>query len=431
MLDINFIRENQHLVKKGIGNKGYDPALVDKVLELDETRRKLLLEVDQLRAKKNRIAEEKKPSEEGRKIKEELKDKEPELSDVEKEYKELLYKIPNIASGDTPIGKDESENKVIKKWGEPRNFDFKPRDHVEIGKILNIINTEAASKVSGARFNYLRGDAVLLENALYQFALSILLNVEKLAEIANKVEKNYCPKPFVPILPPLLINPDVYKKMGRLSPETEIERYAIPRDNQYLIGSAEHTLGPLHMGQTIDEEQLPLRYFALTPAFRREAGSYGKDTKGIIRQHQFDKLEMESFVSAENGLKEQNFLIAIIEYFMQNLEIPYEVISVCTGDMGGPDFRQIDINSWMPGQDRYRETHTSDYMTDYQSRRLGTRVQMKNGKIEFVHMNDATGFAMGRMIVAVLENFQEKDGSVRIPKVLQKWMGKEKIVVNK
>ena len=206
--------------------------------------------------------------------------------------------------------------------------------------------------------------------------------------------------------------------MARLSPETEIERYAIERDNQYLIGSAEHTLGPIHMDTTFNEKDLPLRYFAFTPAFRREAGSYGKDTKGILRQHQFDKLEMESFSTPEQGLAEQEL--------MQALEIPYQVVAICTGDMGGPDFRQMDIESWMPGQGKYRETHTSDYMTDYQSRRLNTRVRTKNGT-EFVHMNDATAFAMGRTIIAILENYQNEDGSINIPSVLQKWMGKSKI----
>jgi seryl-tRNA synthetase len=171
---------------------------------------------------------------------------------------------------------------------------------------------------------------------------------------------------------------------------------------------------------------LPIRYFALTPAFRREAGTYGQDTRGILRVHQFDKVEMESFTTAENGKEEQDFFVAIQEYLMQKLELPYQVVAICTGDMGAPDYRQIDIETWMPGQNKYRETHTSDFMTDYQARRLGTRVK-QGDKTEFVHMNDATVFAMGRTIIAILENYQQKDGSVLIPKVLQKWMGKDKI----
>lgn len=411
MLDIKFIRENSDFVKKATTNKQLDPKIVDNVLTLDEKKRNLIKEVEELRALKNKYASEKN-IEKGKETKVKLQKLEPELTKIEEEFLVEIYKVPNITSDDTPVGKDESENSVIRKWGTPKEFEFNPKDHMELGVNLKIIDTETASKVTGTRFNYLKGDAVLLQNALHQFAIEVLIE-----------------KGFIPVIPPLFINPDVYTKIARLSPETEIERYAIPRDNQYLIGSAEHTLAPMHMGETFNEKDLPLRYFALTPAFRREAGSYGKDTKGILRQHQFDKLEMESFTTSKDGLKEQNFIIEIQESLMQSLEIPYQVVAICTGDMGGPDFRQIDIEAWMPGQNKYRETHTSDYMTDYQSRRLGTKVRI-NGETEFVHMNDATAFAMGRTIIAILENFQNEDGSITIPKVLQKWMGKEKIAVS-
>ncbi|KKP48219.1 MAG: Serine-tRNA ligase [Candidatus Woesebacteria bacterium GW2011_GWA1_33_30] len=408
MLDIKFIRENIDLVKQAVKNKQLDSSIVDNVLKVDEEKRKLIQEVEELRGLKNKYATEKN-IEKGKETKLKLQELEPRLSEVEKEFLATIYKIPNIVSNDTPIGKDESENKVIRSWGRPKEFKFTPKDHLELGIKLGIINCELAGRVTGTRFTYLFGDAVLLQNALYQFALSVLLK-----------------KGFVPVLPPLFINPNVYTKMARLSPETEIERYAIERDNQYLIGSAEHTLGPIHMDTTFNEKDLPLRYFAFTPAFRREAGSYGKDTKGILRQHQFDKLEMESFSTPEQGLAEQDLFVSIQEELMQALEIPYQVVAICTGDMGGPDFRQMDIESWMPGQGKYRETHTSDYMTDYQSRRLNTRVRTKNGT-EFVHMNDATAFAMGRTIIAILENYQNEDGSINIPSVLQKWMGKSKI----
>ncbi|HET7098685.1 MAG TPA: serine--tRNA ligase [Patescibacteria group bacterium] len=424
MLNIDYIRENSDKVKKSTTAKNVDGSLVDRLLEIDKKRRELLQDVEGFRAKRNKLTKD--DIEEGKKLKEELKEKEESLRQIEDDFKSLLWKIPNIVSEDTPIGKDESENKVIRSWGKPKEFDFTPKNHLELGRDLGIIDTETAGKVTGARFNYLKGDAVLLQNAFYQFALSVLTDEKVLKKIADKVENGYSAKTFTPIIPPLFINPEVYTKMARLSPETEIERYAVPRDNQYLIGSAEHTLGPMHMDQTLMENNLPLRYFALTPAFRREAGSYGKDTKGILRQHQFDKLEMESFTTSENGIKEQNFFVAIDEYMMQSLEIPYQIVAICTGDMGGPDYRQMDIESWMPGENKYRETHTSDYMTDYQSRRLGTKVKIGD-KTEYVHMNDATAFAMGRMIIAILENFQNKDGSINIPEVLQKWMGKEKI----
>lgn len=410
MLDIKFIRENADLVKKAVKNKQLSASLVDEILLLDEKKRELIGEVEQLRSLKNKYATERN-NEKGKEVKIKLQELEPKLSELEKTFLETIYKIPNIISADTPIGKDESENKVVKKWGTPRKFDFTPKDHLELGTKLGIIDTETASRVTGARFNYLKGDAVLLQNALHQFAIEVLLK-----------------KGFIPVAPPLFINPETYTKMARLSPEMEIERYRIDRDDQYLIGSAEHTLGPMHMDQTLNEKDLPLRYFAFTPAFRREAGSYGKDTKGILRQHQFDKLEMESFSIPADGLKEQDLFISIQESLMQALAIPYQVVAICTGDMGGPDFRQVDIESWMPGQNKYRETHTSDYMTDYQSRRLNTRVKIGD-KFEFVHMNDATAFAMGRVIIAILENYQNEDGSVNIPKILQKWMGKDKILI--
>lgn len=426
MLDIQYIWENKDKVKKGVGDKQSDPSLVDKVLELDEKRRNLGREIEDLRAQRNKFAKEKNV-EEGKKVKGILKSKEPEFDGVTKEFEEVLRKIPNIPADDVKVGKDESENEVIRSWSPflPKKFEFAPKDHVEIGKILGIIDIETASKVSGTRFGYLKADAALLEFALIQYAFSVLCNGENIQQIADKVgNPGFNSRPFVPIVPPVMIKPEVFDKMARLNPKEE--RYYIASDNLYLIGSAEHTLGPMHMDETIDEKALPIRYVGFSTSFRREAGSYGLDTKGILRVHQFDKIEMESFTLPENGLKEQEFFIAIQEYLMQSLQIPYQVVMICTGDMGAPDHRQIDINAWLPGQNKYRETHTSDYMTDYQSRRLNTKFR-KKGQTGFVHMNDATAFAIGRTIIAILENYQESDGSVVIPEVLRKWMGKEKI----
>jgi len=252
-------------------------------------------------------------------------------------------------------------------------------------------------------------------------------NEKVLKKIANSVERGYSPKPFIPVFPPVLIRPEVFTKMARLSHADKDERYYLEKDDLYLIGSAEHTLGAMHMDETLREECLPLRYIGFSTSFRREAGSYGKDTRGIIRVHQFDKLEMESFTLAENSLKEQNFIVAIQEYLMQQLGLSYQVIMICAGDMGGPDARQIDINAWMPGEGRYRETHTSDMMTDYQTRRLATKVRRKNGATDLAHTNDATAFAIGRMLVAIIENYQTKDGKITVPKVLQKYVGKKVI----
>lgn len=410
MLDINFIRENPEKVKEGIRKKQYDPSLVDKVLELDIKRRDLIQRVEELRAKRNQLAKGGKPSEEGKRIKEEVKNLEPELGQVTAEYEQVLTEIPNLPLDDVPEGKDENDNKVLRTWGEPTKFNFQPRDHLELGELLGIIDVERAAKISGTRFSYLKGDGALLEFALIQHALKILTT-----------------EGFIPVVPPVMIKPDVFTRMARLNQADRDERYYLDQDDLYLVGSAEHTLGPLHMGETIPESKLPIRYLGFSTSFRREAGSYGKDTRGILRVHQFDKLEMETFTVPEDSVKEQDYIVSLQEKLMQSLKIPYQVVVICTGDMAGPDARQIDIESWMPGQNKYRETHTSDLMTDYQARRLNTKVQRKDGKTEFVHMNDATAFAIGRTIVAILENYQQEDSSIIIPEVLRPYMGKDKI----
>ncbi len=427
MLDIKFIRENADLVKKATENKQLDPSIIDEALRLDQEWRVLLKTVEDLRRERNEIARQRTDEavSRGQEVKQELKKLETELVELTDKYQTALEQIPNLYSEDTPIGKDESENVVLRSWGEPRKFDFTPKDHLELGQSLGIINVEAAAKVTGARFNYLKGDGALLEFALVQYAFSVLTDEKILKEIADKIETGYSAKPFIPVVPPVMISPDVFNKMARLNPKEE--RYYIESDDLYLIGSAEHTLGPLHMDEVLDEKNLPVRYVGFSTSFRREAGASGKDTKGILRVHQFDKVEMESFTTPENSIKEQDFFVGIQEYLLQTLNIPYQVIAICTGDMGKPDYRQMDLNAWLPGQDKYRETHTSDLMMDYQARRLNTKVKV-GGETEFAHMNDATAFAIGRTIIAILENYQNEDGSITVPEVLQKWMSKDKIV---
>lgn len=422
MLDIKYIRENSDKVKEATAAKQMDPALVDKVLELDEKRRNLIQESEKLRADRNTAAKEK-DIEKGKEVKKKLKEVEPELKKIEKEYKDALFQVPNLAADDVPVGKDESENKTIRTWGEPTKFDFEPKDHMLLGEKLGIIDTKRSAIISGARFNYLMGDAVLLQFALIQFALMALTDEKIISKLSEKVG-NVSSKPFIPVITPVLAKSEIMKKMDRFDPIDD--RFYLKGDGLLLIGSTEHTLGPLHIDQILKEKDLPIRYLGYSTAFRREAGTYGKDTSGILRRHQFDQLELESFTVSENGESEQELLIAIQEYFMQQLEIPYQVVVLCTGDMGKPDIRHVDIEAWLPGQNEYRETHTSDYMGDYQARRLNTRVRNKN-RTEFVHMNDATAFAMGRTIIAILENYQQKDGSVKVPEVLRKWVGKEKI----
>jgi seryl-tRNA synthetase len=435
MLDIKFIRENAQAVKKNCELRNIK-CDIDKLLDLDEKRKKSLQYIEELKAEKNKLNdliqsakddERKTLIEQGKTVKEKLEIVEPEFQEIEKEYKIILNKVPNVISPDTPIGADESGNKVLRKVGEPTKFDFQPKEHWQIGEELDIIDVPRAAKVSGSRFNYLKGGAALLEFALIQYCFSILTSEEKLKEIIEKNNLKVSPKPFIPVVPPVMIKPEPMDRMARLEPREE--RYHMDADDLYLVGSAEHTLGAMYMDETLEEDKFPIRYIGFSTAFRREAGSYGKDMKGILRVHQFDKLEMESFDLPEDSVNEQDFIVAIQEYLIGSLGLPYQVVAICTGDMGGPDYRQVDIETWMPGQNKYRETNTSDLMTDYQSRRLKSKVRRKDGKLDLMHMNDATAYAIGRTVIAIIENYQQADGSVIIPEVLRKWMpeGMEKI----
>lgn len=432
MLDIKFIRENADKVKEAVKNKK-TTANIDHLLSLDDQRRKLLTQSEDLRAKRNVINDQLKSGKndeliaQNRTLKEELGKLELELAEVDSLWNAEMLKVPNVPVEDVPVGMDESENKVVKKYGEPTKFDFEVKDHLMLGETLGIIDVERAAKVSGARFGYKKGAAAILEAAIIQFVYSILTSPETLRKIANNAALEVSDRPFTPILPPVMIKPDVYTRTGRLSPEDADEKYKMALDELYLIGSAEHTLVAMHMDEVLDEKELPLRYIGFSTCFRREAGSYGKDTKGMLRVHQFDKLEMESFSTPETSLNEHKFLVAIQEYLVQQLELPYQVVINCTGDMGKPNARQVDIETWLPGQDKYRETHSADYMTDFQARRLNIKYRKADGSSEFAHTNDATAIAMSRIPIAILENYQQADGSVKVPKVLQKYMGMDVI----
>ncbi|OGM58079.1 serine--tRNA ligase [Candidatus Woesebacteria bacterium RIFCSPHIGHO2_12_FULL_46_16] len=409
MLDIQFIRENTQKVKKGISAKQLDSSLVDKLLELDEERKKLIVEVEALRQERNKIAKEGKASDEGKKIKEELKGKEPELAKAEGEYQKILSLIPNLPAEDVKEGKDESENEVVRSWGEPSKFDFEAKDHLALGEALDIIDVERAAKVSGARFGYLKGDAVLLEFALVQLALETLMK-----------------EGFVPVIPPVLIKKESMWGMGYLENGGEENMYVLDKDGLILVGTSEQSLGPMHTNEVLEAGKLPLRYVGFSPCFRRETGTSGKDIKGILRVHQFDKVEMFSFVKPEESDKEHDYFLSLEEKLLQALEIPYQVVKMCSGDLGGPATRKYDLEAWMPGQGTYREVTSASTTTDFQARRLNIKYR-EGGKTEYVHTLNGTAFAIGRTIIAILENYQEKDGSVIIPDVLRKWIGKDKI----
>ncbi|MCX6796269.1 MAG: serine--tRNA ligase [Candidatus Falkowbacteria bacterium] len=434
MLDIKFIRENTDQIKEAAKNKNIKVD-IDKLLAIDQERRELLTKIEKLRKKRNEAVEKTKNNkpnasqiEQGRKIKEEIAELEQKYSKLEDVYNNLLWSVPNIVSEDTPVGPDGTANLILRKVGQIPNFAFKPKDHVELGNLHQIIDTEKSALVAGARFNYLFGAAALLQFAIVQYVFHTLTDEDIIKKLAKQVGNPFS-KPFMPVIPPVMAKSEVMKKMDRYEPLED--HYYLPEDDCLLIGSAEHTLGPLHMNEILDEKDLPKRYIGYSTAFRREAGSYGKDTIGILRRHQFDKLEMESFIQPEYGLKEQELIIAIQEYLVGQLGIPYQVVLKSTGDIGGKaDFRAVDIECYLPGEGQYRETHTSDYMTDFQARRLNTRFKNKAGEKKFVYMNDATAFAIGRTLIAILENYQEADGSINIPQILHQYLpsGMTKIV---
>ncbi len=407
MLDINFIIQNKDKVKKGTKDKGYNPEVVDHLLNANKTRRQLITDIEKLRAAKNKLSQ--KEIKKGKKIKETLRRLEPNLKVVEEEFKKLLYQIPNLPSDDVPVGKDERDNKGIKKWGEIPKFSFKIRSYSELGESLDLIDTKRAGKVSGARFGYLKNEAVLLELGLINYAFEVLLK-----------------EGFIPLLPPAMISLDSMRDMGYLGDENIGEMYVLDKDKLVLVGTAEQSIGPIHKDEVFDKKELPKRYLGFSACFRREAGSYGKDTKGIFRVHQFNKVEMFSFAEPENSDKEHEYLLSLEEKLMQKLEIPYRVVKMCSGDLGNPAARKYDIEAWFPAERRYRETHSTSTCTDFQSRRLNIKYRTKNGKLAFVHTLNGTAFSE-RPILAILENYQQKDGSVLAPKVLQKYVNFKKI----
>jgi seryl-tRNA synthetase len=431
MIDIQFIRDNSELVAKNAKQKGIGVD-IDELLALDTARRSLLQKVEELRANRNELAGQskgQKPSEEviakGKKLREEIDRVESNLQQAEQKYIELLKSVPNMSLDEVPVGTSEEDNKVMATVGDKPKFNFEPKSHIEIGEAKDWIDKERAAKVAGSRFVYLKGDLVRLEFALMQYGLDRLSDKKFLAGILKENKLKISDKPFEPILPPAMARTEVYDSTARL--DKEETTYKLADDDLWLNASAEHTLAPMFSGEILDNDDLPKRYVGYTTAFRREAGSYGKDTEGIIRLHQFNKLEMESFTKPEDGVSEHIFLAMIQRKLMEELEIPYQLIQKCTADIGGPNASGWDINCWMPGQDAYRETHTADYMTDYQARRTKTRYRDSEGKTELVHTNDATVFSE-RPLIAIIENNQTKEGDVKVPKVLQKYMGGKKII---
>lgn len=433
MLDPKFIREHLELVKGAVAKKR-SKVDVDHFVVLDDKRKMLQSELDEKRAEQNAATKKIAHAEESERVEmiaemSELKcavqKLENDLTPILDEWQQVLMEIPNICSVKMPMGESDEDNVTIRTWGEIPEFDFTPKTHDVLGKELNILDTEKAAEVSGSRFYYLKGDLVFLQFAITMYAFETLTNEEIIKKIISEKGLDLSSKPFVPMIPPVVVKHSVQSAIHRVFGD---QTYKLAEEGLNLVASAEHTLAPYHMNEVLDEVDLPKRYIGYSTAFRQEAGTYGKDMKGMFRSHQFDKSEMESFTTAETGENEQEMIVGLQEYMVQQLRIPYRVQQICTGDTGKPDYQQYDIECWLPGQGKYRETHTSDYMTDYQTRGIKSFYKTKDGEKKLLHTNDATGFA-GRPMIAILENYQTKEGEIVIPEVLRKYMGgKEKII---
>lgn len=433
MIDIQFVRDNPEVVKEKSRQKGYKID-VDRLLQLDGERRDLLQTVESLRARRNEIADSMKNSggkpddaaiEKGKRIKIELSEREGYLEQVESEWLPLLKSVPNMPLDTVPVGATEDENVVIKTVGDIPQFDFEIKSHAAIAETKGWLDKDRGSKIAGSRFVYLAGDLVRLEFALWQFGFDVATNQEIISQLVAENNLNVSDKPFKPILPPAVAKKEIFEATGRLNKEEQT--YKIEDEDLWLNASAEHTIAPIYYKEIIREADLPIRYIGYTTAFRREAGTYGKDTEGFFRLHQFNKLEMESFTTPESSLDEHLLMVAIQEYLMAQLGLPYQVLEKCTADIGRPNAKGVDINVWIPSQNMYRETHTADYITDFQARGMHTRLKRNNGTVELLHTNDATAFSQ-RPLIAIIENCQTAEGDVIVPEVLRPYMGGRSLI---
>ncbi|HRY82948.1 MAG TPA: serine--tRNA ligase [Candidatus Moranbacteria bacterium] len=424
MLDIKFIRENAEVIKKNCESRNIK-CDVDRLLELYEQKTKQAQYVEELNAEKNKLNdliqmskddERKALIEQGKAVKEKLETTKPELETISEEYKKILNQVPNMTHPDSPIGKDDSENKEIEKYGEPPKFGFVPKGHEELMKNLDIIDFERGAKVTGSKFYFLKNEAVFLEQALINFVF------EKLFE-----------KGFAPITTPDIAKDQVLTGIGFSPRGEETQIYPLENTDLSLIGTAEITMGGFHMNEIISEDKLPLKYAALSHCFRTEAGSYGRHSAGLYRVHQFTKLEMFAYTTPENSQAMHTELKNIEVEIFKDLGIPFRVVDICTGDLGGPAYRKYDLEAWMTSRDGWGEITSTSDTTTYQARRLNIKVERKDGKKEFLHMLNGTAVAISRALIAIIENYQQEDGSVIIPEVLRKWMprGMEKIQAKK
>ena len=412
MLDIKKIREDPETYRTGLARRGLE-GRVDELIAADARRRELTTKVEDLRAAQNAASkaigradgdEKQRLIAEVGTVSAQLKQLEPELTEAEATMSSLLAATPNLADPSAPDGGEDDAVEIKRNHEEPPAFDFEVRDHVALGELLGVLDIERAVRTSGSRFVYLLGDIVLLQFALVRSAMDILVQQD-----------------FTPVIPPVLVREEAMYGTGFL-PAEAVNIYRTDEDELYLVGTAEVPLAALHMGEIIDEAQLPLRYAGYSTCFRREAGSYGKDLGGMFRVHQFDKVEMFMFTTPEQSAEAHEFLLGVEETVLGKLEIPYRVVNIAIGDLGAPAAKKYDIEGWLPGQQRYRELTSCSNTTDYQARRLQTRVRRADGSLEVLHTLNGTATAIGRTLIAIMENHQRADGSVEIPEHLWQYL---------
>ncbi|QUH19381.1 serine--tRNA ligase [Alkaliphilus sp. B6464] len=418
MLDIRRIRTNLDEIKAAMARRGEKDFSLDEVVELDEQRRALLQQVENMKNEQNTVSKEiprlKKEGKDVAEVMAKMKDLSAQIKELDGQVKEVedkleyaLLRIPNVPHPDVPQGETDDDNIEIRTWSNPTKFDFEPKAHWDIATSLNIIDFEAASKITGARFALYRGVGARLERALINFMLDL-----------HTGEHGY-----TEVLPPFMVNRNSMTGTGQL-PKFEDDAFKIPQKDYFLVPTAEVPVTNMHRDEIIDEEKLPLYYVAYTPCFRSEAGSAGRDTRGLIRQHQFNKVELVKFVKPEESYKELEKLTNNAEKVLQLLEIPYRVVKICTGDLGFTAAFKYDIEVWMPSYNRYVEISSCSNFEDFQARRANIRFRPEEkGKVEFVHTLNGSGLAVGRTVAAILENFQDDEGNVVIPEALRGYMG--------
>jgi seryl-tRNA synthetase len=413
LLDIKRIREDPDPFRAALARRNLSDA-VDRLLEADERRRSLTARVEELRAAQNRASraigaakgdERQRLIDDVAKVSSEVKELEPQLADAEEELNRLLAEIPNVPHESAPDGfTDEDAVEVKRNHDDPPTFDFEARDHAELGAMLGVLDADRGARTSGSRFVYLMGDLVFVQFALMRHAMDIVVN-----------------EGFAPMIPPVLVREDAMYGTGFL-PTDEVNIYVTRDDDLYLVGTAEVPLAAFHLGEILEEGDLPIHYAGYSTCFRREAGSYGKDLGGMFRVHQFDKVEMFAFCTPETSWDEHERILAIEEEIIGNLEIPYRVVNIAAGDLGGAAAKKYDIEAWLPGQGKYRELTSCSNTTDYQARRMQTRVRRADGTVEVLHTLNGTATAIGRTLIAILENHQRADGSVEVPAKLHPYL---------